>query len=88
MAILENILDGLGIDREIRPYPYRFSVFGRVGGWFEGIEGMESFSPEEVVLRLKKGKLRVSGRDLAVRKYGEKEIARGGEILSVTAEGR
>ncbi len=83
MALSDYMLERLGIDREIRPYSYRFSVFGNCGGWFEGVCGIESFSPEEVVLKLGKGKLKVKGKNLTVKKYGEKEIALGGEISSV-----
>ena len=49
MALSDYMLDRLGIDREICPYSYRFSVFGTCGGWFEGVCGIESFSPAEAV---------------------------------------
>ncbi len=82
MALFENLLDSLGIDCELTPYRYRYYVYGKCGGWFEGVT-IVSYSKDEVIFKIHDGKLQVKGKNLSVKKYVEKEVALTGEIYGV-----
>ena len=82
MAILENLLECLKIDEELSPSLFRYSVYGKRGGWFEGVK-IESYAPSETVFLFKGGKIKVKGKDLSVRKYFENEVSLSGEIISI-----
>lgn len=85
MALFENLLGALGLDCELTPYKYRYYVYGKCGGWFEGVD-IISYSDEEMIFAVKGGKIRVTGKNLAIKKYVEKEVALSGEIYGVVAE--
>lgn len=56
------------------------------GGYFENVKDLGAFSSQEVCLIVKKGKLRVCGKNLRVDKYREGDVLLHGEILSVARE--
>ena len=82
MALFENLLDCLGVDGEITPYKYRCYIYGTCGGWFEGVT-IVSYTPEEVLFAVRGGNIKVTGKNLTVKKYVEREVALGGEIFGV-----
>ncbi|MBO4262296.1 MAG: YabP/YqfC family sporulation protein [Clostridia bacterium] len=82
MALYENLLSSLGIDGEVLPYAFRFSVYGGCGGFFEGVK-ISSFSADEIIFAVSRGKIKVTGKNLCVKKYVEREVVLGGEILCV-----
>ncbi len=82
MALFDNLLSALGLDCEISPYSYRYYVYGSCGGWFEGVS-IISYSLSEVIFKTKNGKLKVTGKNLSVKKYVEQEVALSGEIYGV-----
>ena len=80
--MFENFLSALGLDCELLPNSYRYTVYGKTGGLFEGVK-IESYSLCEVVFLIRGGKIIVKGKNITVRKYLESETALSGEITSV-----
>lgn len=62
---------------------FRAVLLGDGAGYFENVSSILSFSPEEIVLSLKKGKLRISGEKLYVKKYCMGDVAICGKIRAV-----
>ena len=56
------------------------------GGYFQNVKRIEEFSSETILLRGKKGKVRLIGRDLSLSKYYAGDVAVLGEILKVERE--
>jgi len=83
MGFLENICRGLGIEADITPCDFRYSVFGKYGGHFEGVKTLKSFGKEEVIIIIKDGEIKITGKNLSIRKYCENEVALNGEITEV-----
>lgn len=80
--MLENLLSSIGLDSELVPNSYRYSVYGKCGGRFEGVK-IESYSPSEVIFSVNGGKITVKGKNISIKKYVEKEVSLSGEITSV-----
>ncbi|MBO4323330.1 MAG: YabP/YqfC family sporulation protein [Clostridia bacterium] len=80
--MFENFFASLGLDCELSPCKYRYSVYGRSGGIFEGVK-IESYTPSEIIFSFSGGKLAVTGKNMAVKKYFESEVALSGEICGV-----
>ena len=83
MAFMDEMLCLVGLDKEIIPYPFRISLFGKGAVAVEGVKSIESFSEEMVALRLKGALLIIEGKHLKIAKYGEGEVALRGEINGV-----
>ncbi len=64
-----------------------YTVWEDKGGYFQNIRSLGAFSPQEVVLCLRRGTLRVAGENLCVAKYCESDVFIRGSIFSVAREG-
>ncbi len=66
------------------PPIYRAVILGDKAGYFENVVGIKSFSPDEIIAFLKKGELKITGKDLCVKKYGDGDLVVCGKIQAVT----
>ena len=82
--ILSQLGDGQSPDGDVREAIY--TVWTDRGGYFQNVKSLQSFSPQEVRLRLRRGALRVAGEGLVVAKYAESDIFIRGKIFSVQCE--
>ena len=78
-TIKENFCD-------IFPVPplYRAVIFGDKAGYFENVVGIKSFSPDEIVVFLKRGELKIVGSKLYVKKYCDGDLVIAGRIQAVS----
>lgn len=56
------------------------------GGYFQNVKRIEEFSGECVLLRGKKGKVRIVGENLSLSKYYAGDVAVHGEIQRIERE--
>ena len=78
MKLLEQILSELGADTL-----KSFSIVPGFGGYFRSVKGVAEFSPEKIVLALRKNKITVEGTELAIGKYFEEDVLITGSIAGV-----
>lgn len=60
-----------------------FHIYGKNGGYFEGVKSILSFNEETVLLLLKKSTLEIVGEKLSISKYSCGDVAVLGNIFSV-----
>lgn len=78
MKLLEQILSELGADTL-----KSFSVIPDFGGYFRSVKAVAEYSPQTIVLNLKKNKLTVTGENLTLGKYFEEDLLIKGKITEV-----
>lgn len=81
--MLDELTGKFGLPIDLSPESYRYSVYGKSGGLFEGVRTICAFSEDKIILCVKNGTLIVTGEKLAIKKYGEREIAVSGRIVGV-----
>lgn len=64
----------------------QYTVLDGQGGYFQNVKRISEFSPERIVLRGKKGAVKVEGKNLFLKKYYAGDVAVGGEIERVERE--
>lgn len=82
--MLDGLLENFGLTGEITPCKFRYTVCSGRGGIFEGVKRIENFTKEEVLLVVGGGIMTVKGENLAIKKYGENEVALTGRITGVS----
>lgn len=78
MKLLEQILSELGADTL-----KSFSIVPEFGGYFRSVKGVVEYSPEKIVIALKKNKITVIGESLTLGKYFEEDMLIKGKISGV-----
>ena len=58
------------------------------GGYFEGVKAVETFSPEQIVLCLTRGRVEINGARLLIKKYLDGDMEISGEISSLRTIGK
>ena len=77
MRLYEEILksaDGVALSRCI--------IVPNGGGYFEGVKGVEDFSPERIVLRFSQGQAAIEGSALFIKKYCDGDLEVLGKITA------
>ena len=64
----------------------QYTVVDGQGGYFQNVKRIMEFSTERIVLRGKKGAVRVEGKNLHIGKYYAGDVAVVGEIERVERE--
>ncbi len=82
MSFIDEIKQSLASEIPIEPI-FRAVIFGEACAYFENVKRIESFSPTLIKLSLKKGGLEVSGENLFIKRYSEKDLIISGKILGV-----
>ncbi len=78
MKLLDQILSELGADTL-----KSFSVVPGFGGYFRSVKGVAEYSPEKVVLALRKNRITIEGDRLTLGKYFEEDLFIRGDITGV-----
>ena len=78
MKLLEQIMEELGGDTL-----KAFTVVPRFGGYFRSIKSIAEYTPQKIVLRLKKFDITLTGEEMQVGKYFEEDIFIKGNIKDV-----
>ncbi|MFA5449421.1 MAG: YabP/YqfC family sporulation protein [Clostridia bacterium] len=87
MSILNNIIIKLGLSLEDCVGGDRISIFDGKGVFIEGHRGIFSYTDEQLVVKLKRGKVTVDGAALKIVELNNAEIyITGGKINAVTRE--
>lgn len=64
----------------------QYTVVDGQGGYFQNVKRIQEFSEERIVLRGKKGVVRIEGKSLALGKYYAGDVAVTGDIERVERE--
>ena len=83
MIFIDNIKDCFCQNELPTDCSFRAVLFGESAGYFENIKSIVSYEKEQVVLSLKNGGIKVSGKDLYIKKYCIGDVVICGKILSV-----
>ena len=83
MSFIDNIKDCFCQNELPTDCSFRAVLFGESAGYFENIKSIVSYEKEQVVLSLKNGGIKVSGKDLYIKKYCIGDVVICGKILSV-----
>ena len=83
MAFIEDTLSFLGLGKEITPYSYRVTIYGKSGCLIEGVKRICHFSGDRVEFALKNCILEIVGENLKIKKYGDGEVSLVGQISGV-----
>ena len=75
MKLLEQILSELGGDTL-----KSFTVIPKFGGYFQSVKSIAEYTPQKIVLKLKKYSITLVGEDMQVGKYFEEDIFIKGDI--------
>lgn len=67
---------------------YRYVNIGGAALYVQGHRGIISYGTEKVVLRLKAGRLEITGENLTIKQLTGDDIALTGKIISVSADAR
>ena len=83
MGLMQNLAAACGVDCDAAPQEYRVTLFGKTGGYFEGIKSIVSFADDCVTFALHRGALHVYGQGLSLGKYCDGDVAVVGDIQRV-----
>lgn len=78
MKLLEQIMEELGADTL-----KSFTIVPRFGGYFRSIKSISEYTPQKIVLRLKKFDLTLVGENMQVGKYFEEDLFIKGDIKGI-----
>ena len=83
MGFIDNIKDCFCQNELPVECSFRAVLFGESAGYFENVKGIVSYEKEQVILSLKNGGIKVSGKDLYIKKYCLGDVVICGKIISV-----
>ena len=83
MNLFNEIIGRFGADEELAFGGVKYVIFDGRCGYFENVKGIGDFSDTLVEILLKKGKLRVEGKNLYIRRFVEGDLAVYGDISLV-----
>lgn len=83
MSFIENILESLGLNEEIKEQQSKITLIGDVAGYFENVKSIKKYSKEEIIILLKREVITVGGEGLYIKKYCEGDLAVCGKIKSI-----
>lgn len=78
MKLLEQIMEELGGDTL-----KSFTVIPRFGGYFRSVKSITEYTPQKIVLRLKKFNLTLVGEEMQVGKYFQEDLFIKGDIKGI-----
>lgn len=64
----------------------QYTVLDGQGGYFQNVKRITEFSQERIVLRGKKGSVRIEGKNLSIGKYYAGDVSVKGDIFKVERE--
>lgn len=82
MNFIENIIADISGKIPYEP-DFKAMLFGGGAGYFENVSSIKSYSPEEIVLCVKRGGIVVRGSGMYIKKYCAGDVAICGKISSL-----
>lgn len=82
MKLLDQIIKEMGGDTL-----KSFTVVPCFGGYFRSIRSISEYSPQKIVLRLKKFCIILTGEDMQIGKYFQEDIFIKGNIKGIQIDG-
>lgn len=86
MALGDGILDCLGLGNELALCPFKITVYGEKGVLICGIKKLIKICNDELSFFTTNKKISISGENLKITSYGEKEVAVTGKIYNINVE--
>ena len=86
MSFYNSILKKLNINPENNIGGNKISLFDGKGALIEGHNGIFSYAPTEIIIKLKKQNLTLNGNNLKVAEINKDELYITGQILKVDFE--
>lgn len=83
MGFIDIIIEHLGGVEGVLNPQFRAVLFGKSAVYLENIIGIVSYEKEEILLCVKKGKVRIKGQNLYVKKYCLGDMVICGKITCV-----
>ena len=78
MRLFEEMLSALGLAEDVAFGGAKVVLYAGRCAYFENVKGILSLGGEEVVLLLRKGKVRAEGKNLRLARYGGGDLPRHG----------
>ena len=82
MGFIEEVKNCFGLDYLGEPI-FRGFLFGDYGVYLENVKGITGYSKEVIEVRLRKGSLKISGKDLYIKKYCAGDLLIIGQISGI-----
>ena len=86
MGFIDNIIECLGGETFPKEPLFRAVLFGENAVYLENISAIINYEKEEILLAVKKGKVKVKGKDLYIKKYCMGDVVVCGKILGIESE--
>ncbi len=83
MSFIENIKKCIGYSDNPELAEFRVVSFAFRSAYFENVKAIISYDEQEITLSLKRGGIRVSGKELYVKKYCAGDVVICGEISKI-----
>ena len=87
MRLFEEMLSALGLAEDVAFGGAKVVLYAGRCAYFENVKGIRSLGGEEVVLLLRKGKVRAEGKNLRLARYGGGDLLLLGDVRRIEAEG-
>ena len=82
MGFIDEVKNCFGLEYLGEPV-YRAVIFGDSGIYLENVKGISAYSKESVEVLLKRGRLKILGKDLYIKKYCLGDLVIVGVITGV-----
>ena len=83
MNLFEEIIENLHLEPELVHSKAKIMLYGKKLAYFENVKKIFAFSPSELILLTKGGKVQVLGENLMIGQYGDGDLVLQGEVQSV-----
>lgn len=83
MGFIENIKNCIGVEQLPKEQLFRAVIFGESAVYFENVKGLYKYTPEEILLTLRKGFVSVKGENLYIKKFCSGDVVVCGKIKGV-----
>ena len=87
MRLFEEIFSSIGVSPDVAYGGAKFVVYAGKCACFENVAGISYLSKEEIGLLLKKGEVRIFGKDLHIERYGMGDLVLTGQVEKVEMGG-
>lgn len=83
MKIFEEILEHLPLEKELIHSKAKIILYGKKLAYFENVKKILAFSPQELILLTKDGKIAIQGENFVIAQYGDGDLILQGIVQAV-----
>lgn len=83
MKIFEEIVEHLPIDKELIHSKAKIILYGKKLAYFENVKKIFAFSPTELIVLTKDGKLQIQGENFVIAQYGDGDLILQGSVQAL-----